>query len=356
MILMPDKNNERTENEDGSGFSRRLEDLGTHGNSPIKTGTPEEEQIEERSPESNVQTPRSQETETSEEAPRSHETKISEETPSREFGSSLKGALSFLTIFKIDAGEKEINAFNRNLYVAPVVGLILGLIASLVGAIFFGLRLTPMIGIAIIATVYIMSKFLHFDGLVDFGDGMISSGDREGKIKALKDTRIGAGGLGVALITVIAILVGINSIPLIFTLGAVIVIMEVFAKNAMVAAAAFGEPGEGMAGEQVRSTSMNTLMVSTIISIIVAFVGYLLMGTVVSLLITGAMPNGAVTITIVMIIVGAAAVSAGIGWLIAHLSNKKFGFVNGDVLGATNEISKIFILMVALIIITFYLM
>jgi len=271
------------------------------------------------------------------------------------FMDAVKSAFSFFTIIPIEVGEKEIQAFNRNFYVAPVVGLVIGIIASIIGIVFSELRVATMAPIAIIATIYILSKFLHFDGLVDFGDGMIASGDQEGCIRALKDTRIGAGGLGIALVVVLSIYAGISGVWSAFALAAIIVTMEVFAKNAMVAAAAFGEPGTGMASEQVRNSNTNTLLMSTVLSVVLALAGYIIMGVLTSIIIVHGMLNVKFFITALIIIAGAAVSSILIGWLVAYLSNKKFGFVNGDVLGAANEISKILILFVAYIVIMFYL-
>jgi adenosylcobinamide-GDP ribazoletransferase len=183
---------------------------------------------------------------------------------------------------------------------------------------------------------------------------MMSSKDREGSIKALKDTKIGAGGFGVALMVVIATISALSGIWPVFLVAAVIVTAEVFVKNAMVAAAAFGEPGTGMASEQVRNTGMNTLLVSTGVSAAFAFIGYLIMGIAEWAINGFELFTTEPLISAVLVIAGAAASSIAIGWLLAHLSNKKFGFVNGDVLGAANEISRVLILFIALIITGFY--
>ncbi|MCL1979253.1 MAG: adenosylcobinamide-GDP ribazoletransferase, partial [Methanomassiliicoccaceae archaeon] len=250
--------------------------------------------------------------------------------------------------------DEEIKAMDKNMFIIPFVGLIIGIVASIIGLVFDGLRAGAMVSIAVLASVYIMSKFLHFDGLADFGDGMIAGGDREGRIRALKDTRIGAGGLGVVLVVVLATIAAYNGIWTAFMLAAVVVIAEVFVKNAMVAAAAFGEPGNGMASEQVRNTNTSTLLLSTILSAGLAFAGYLIMGLIVSIVNTNGMWSTVPLVSAVILIAGAAVSSIFVGWLIAYLSNKKFGFVNGDVLGATNEISRVLILFVALLIVQFY--
>ncbi|MCL2032702.1 MAG: adenosylcobinamide-GDP ribazoletransferase [Methanomassiliicoccaceae archaeon] len=268
---------------------------------------------------------------------------------------AIKGVISFFTLFKLNVGGKEINAMNKNLYLIPIAGLIIGLIASVIGVVFVDLiRAEAMVAVAILATIYILSKFLHFDGLVDFGDGMVASGDKEDCVKALKDTRIGAGGLGIALIVVIATISAISGIWAAFLLAAVIVITEVFVKNAIVAAAAFGEPGTGMASEQVRNANFQTLLMSTIVSAGFAFAGYLIMGLIESSAGVSGMWTSVPMISAALLIAGAAVSSIFVGWLVAYLSNKKFGFVNGDVLGAANEISRVMILFVALLIVGFY--
>lgn len=266
---------------------------------------------------------------------------------------AIKGSISFFTIFKMNVGEGEINAMNKTLYIIPFAGLIIGILASIVGLIFSEIGAVAMAPVAVIAFVYIISKFLHLDGLVDFGDGVVVTGDEETRVRALKDTRIGAGGLGIALVTVLAIYAGLSGVWTGFAVAAVIVIMEVFAKNAMVVAAAFGEPGNGMASEQVRNAGTHTMVMSTIVSVALAFAGYLVMGIITSIFVNG-MLNSVLIISALLLIAGAALMSIFIGWLMARIANQKFGFVNGDVLGATNEVSKVLVLLVAVIIMVNY--
>ena len=275
-------------------------------------------------------------------------------TTSNSIVDAIKGAISFFTIIKLNVGEKEISAFNYRFYVAPVVGFIIGIIAALIGYLFFEINAGVFATIAVFATIYILTKFLHFDGLVDFGDGMIVSGTKEDRIRALKDTAIGAGGLGVALIVTIAAIFGLNNIGL--TLGAILVVvtMEVFAKNAMVSAAAFGEPGTGMAGDQVGKTNIQTLMVSSVISVILALAGFLIMGLVVTAFVDFGIFASRLIPSIFLIVGISAGVSILIGWFMAYLSNTRFGFVNGDVLGATNEISRVLVILISVIVIFSY--
>ena len=189
----------------------------------------------------------------------------------------------------------------------------------------------------VLATVFIGSKFIHFDGLTDFGDGMIVSGAQEDHVRALKDTLVGAGGIGVALI-VILFSVSTYSMAGIAFLLVFAPICEVMVKNAMVFAAAFGTPGHGMAGRQVSMTTTNSAVYSAVISIILGAV----LAVITCAIFDQMFPtrSGIDVVAVLFGVVIATAVSAVVGYLMARNANKVFGMVNGDILGATNEVSR----------------
>jgi len=246
------------------------------------------------------------------------------------------------------------DALNKNFYISPVAGFIIGMVAALVGVLLFELNLGIAIAAVIVAMIFMLSKFLHFDGLADFGDGIIVSGDKEDHIRALKDTNIGAGGMGVALVVTLVTFAGLAELSLaltVFLLSMVVITAEVFAKNAMVAAAAFGKPGEGMAAKQVHNSDMITMFMSTAISAVLAILGYLMMGAIVTVL-EVSMFYGDAYVMIVLTIAASAVISILAGWLIANTANRTFGYVNGDVLGATNEIARALVVIVAAIVIS----
>jgi len=276
-------------------------------------------------------------------------------TPTKEgVVGALKGALSFFTLFKLNVGKNEMDALNKNFYISPVAGFIIGMVAALVGVLLFELNLGIAIAAVIVAMIFMLSKFLHFDGLADFGDGIIVSGDKEDHIRALKDTNIGAGGMGVALVVTLVTFAGLAELSLaltVFLLSMVVITAEVFAKNAMVAAAAFGKPGEGMAAKQVHNSDMITMFMSTAISAVLAILGYLMMGAIVTVL-EVSMFYGDAYVMIVLTIAASAVISILAGWLIANTANRTFGYVNGDVLGATNEIARALVVIVAAIVIS----
>jgi adenosylcobinamide-GDP ribazoletransferase len=256
---------------------------------------------------------------------------------------SLKAMISFFTIIRVDVNEHDVDSMESNFWLAPVAGLFVGLFAAIVGLILWGIGFnTFVVSVMMLATVYIVSKFLHFDGLVDFGDALVATGDREKRVKALKDTAIGAGGFGIALIVVLI------TVSMLTSMGTLLVVLfwpvEVLIKNAMVAAAAWGEPGNGMAAKQVSKTNFNSIIISSVLAFAMAVVA-LLIGGGACQLICGFEIYSADMMwkCLVLLVVGLVfSILAGIG--IAEIANRKIGFVNGDVLGATNEISRAVIL------------
>ncbi|MCQ2070475.1 MAG: adenosylcobinamide-GDP ribazoletransferase [archaeon] len=272
---------------------------------------------------------------------------------------ALKGMLSFFTLIRLDVGMDEFEAMERNFWLAPIIGVLNGLVAFIVcvilGRLDFGLLVCSA---AALLSMYLFSKFLHFDGLTDFGDGMIvSSGKREDHVRALKDSLIGAGGFGVTLTVVLLTVVFYNQIgstlsasaeQYFLPLAMVALSVEILIKNSMVAAAAFGMPSNGMAARQVRCTSLGSLAKSTILTVVLLLVINIVMFHVVS---EPMYPFRNVFETLrgtgyLISFVLAVVTSVLVGYVMARKANKTFGFVNGDILGATNEVSRCVILLV----------
>lgn len=274
---------------------------------------------------------------------------------------ALKCMLSFFTIIRINVDEKDMEAMDQNFWLAPVIGLVTGIVGFIACLIFALAGLSNIIvPIVAIASVYIFSKFLHFDGLADFGDGMIvSSGNKEDHVRALKDSRVGAGGLGVALTVVLLTLLSYMEFDAIFgmpihnwtfMIGVPMAVLsiEVLVKYSQVVAATFGNPGNGMASNQVRNTDINSLILSSVLTLILLAITTVIGWAMIRYSSLGAVPIPGWHIGL-MFVMGFV-MAAVVGVLMAHISNKNFGFVNGDVLGATNEISRCAILLVTLLI------
>jgi adenosylcobinamide-GDP ribazoletransferase len=124
--------------------------------------------------------------------------------------------------------------------------------------------------------------------------------------------------------------------------------VEVLVKYSQVVAASFGNPGNGMAANQVRNSDMNTFILSSVLTLIL-----LAITTVIGWAMIRYSSLGAVGIPgweIGLLFVLGFGMAIFVGMVMARYANKTFGFVNGDILGATNEISRCAILLLTVLI------
>ena len=263
---------------------------------------------------------------------------------------ALKGMFSFFTILPVNIEMKEINAMNRKFWVVPVIGLFYGLLASFeMWGLLQILPSTMMSAAVTLFTMMFVNRYLHLDGLLDVGDGFTAVGSQEKHLTALKDSTIGSGafatGLFVYLITFIAMCnldIGIPMTVAFFTLFSM---SEILCRNGQVFAAAFGIPSNGMAGDSIRSTGIGEAVKSLVLSLIliallevcvIAIVGF---------------DAHYYTYLPVCAIVGTLA-SCIWGKILASKANRTFGAVNGDILGAVNESTRVILLVSFVIVLT----
>jgi len=261
--------------------------------------------------------------------------------------SALKALVSFYTIFHLNIEQKDMDDMERKFYLTPLIGLLFGLIVTAEAIILtvlhdsYGFGNPYVFAVLALLTAYAGSKFLHFDGLTDFGDGMIVSGQREDHTRALKDTLVGAGGIGVALITVLCSIMFYAMYDNKYYLIVLLPMIEVFVKNAMVVAASVGLPGKGMAARQVEMTTGKSAVLGFIVSIVCIMI--LLSVSIAFFQVYNGTGCGSILDLGLKGLVTGMIVSAIIGIVMARTANRVFGMVNGDILGATNEIARPFL-------------
>ena len=273
---------------------------------------------------------------------------------------AIKCMLSFFTIIRINVDEKDMEAMDQNFWLAPVIGLITGIVGFIACLIFavagLSFILVPCVALA---SVYIFTKFLHFDGLADFGDGIVvSSASQEDHIRALKDSRVGAGGLGVALTVVLLTLVAYMEFDNMFAsvihwrfmMGVPMAVLsvEVLVKYSQVVAASFGNPGNGMAANQVRNSDINSFILSSVLTLILLAITTVIGWAMIRYSCVGAVGIPGWEVGLLFVVGFGMAILVGLG--MARYANKTFGFVNGDILGATNEISRCAMLLTVLLV------
>ena len=105
-------------------------------------------------------------------------------------------ALQFLTRLKIvNQTEWSVEDFGKSVVAFPYVGLIIGLILTLLyGILSPFIPLVPLMLILVIAE-FLITGGLHADGLMDTSDGLFSGRERDRKLEIMKDSRIGSFGV-----------------------------------------------------------------------------------------------------------------------------------------------------------------
>ena len=245
--------------------------------------------------------------------------------------------------------QDDMDSMEKKFYLTPLVGLVFGFIALLAISILdfleirFGFGNVLVMAVILLLIPYVGSKFLHFDGLTDFGDGMIVSGEQSDHIRALKDTLVGAGGIGVALITVLCSFACYTMYDARASAILLLPAVEILVKNAMVVAASFGKPGNGMAARQVEKTTGKSAVLGFIVTIAAVLLLFVVTGLILMLVPASFSWEGMLMLWAPPIVAGFI-VSIIVGFIMARTANRVFGMVNGDILGATNEVARPFLL------------
>lgn len=103
--------------------------------------------------------------------------------------------------FSFDTEPHALPDFSRIAWAVPIAGFVIGAIGGLTGALAMLAGLSPMIAAALtLATLVIITGCFHEDGLADACDGLWGGMTPERRLEIMKDSRIGAyGAAGLAL-------------------------------------------------------------------------------------------------------------------------------------------------------------
>lgn len=236
----------------------------------------------------------------------------------------IPAALGLLSRLPVPVdGARAIARSAKAPWAYPIAGLVLASIAAGVGQLAIWIGLSPGIvaGLAI-GVLVVITGAMHEDGLADSADGLWGGWNKERRLDIMKDSRIGTYGV---LSLVLAI--GLRWQALAALIGGgllwpALIIASMFSRAGIVALMA-GMPnarGEGLSKSVGRPSPHTALM-----ALALGCAGSLVMGTEFGILVIG---------------VGTIACIA-CGW-IAHI---KIGGQTGDILGATQQVSEISILL-----------
>jgi adenosylcobinamide-GDP ribazoletransferase len=249
--------------------------------------------------------------------------------------------LTLFTIIPAKNDGQDVEGLSHNFHLILFVGVFYGL---LVGGIMYLTTdwISGLLAAAVaIAALHLLNRFLHLDGLSDLGDGLVCGGDAERKLAAMKDSKTGAGGVGYVMIFSLLSFAALGSL---WGVGLLFLplIAEIMNKNAVVFCAFGGKARQGLGNMFVSNTGEKQAVVSLLLSILLS-VGLLFTFDLLFFQEWGLE-------RMIVLAVAGALVSALVGLGMSRLAEKNFGAVNGDVLGATNEICRPLVLIALLVV------
>ncbi len=232
----------------------------------------------------------------------------------------IQSVLAFLTILPVGKQNQDIYYIAKNMYLFPAAGLVIG---SIVGAMALGISdfLHPLLtGFLITGALVILTGVHHTDALADFADGLMAKGGKEVKHKAMLDPAVGSAGVATLVMyfagMIIVFNIGFGSSLAIFTS---IITAEVIAKYVMVLLANRGiSAWEGFSSPFIAAMKDRyKMIVATGIMVAIVWFASSYAGFI------------------------ALIISLMLAQLLKYISSKSFGGVSGDVLGASNEITRL---------------
>lgn len=264
----------------------------------------------------------------------------------------FRDLLSFLTIIPVGGKEDFIFTTAQNMYLFPIVGGLIGLLAGLyfiaanaiVGfllglaaayvALPVGLLATLIPAAMTVAFLLVLTGLQHFDGLIDLGNAVGIRNLHDRKMKAHEWT-VTYGGAILALIVEASAVAGLLFVVLgsmnLWLVFSTVVLAELSAKLAMVTIVWIGKPSHKGLGSifLAKAKKKQNFIAYALSALIVYPVFY----------VTGYPILGLVAVALVY-------VSIPVAFLMNRVSNSVFGGVSGDMIGATNEVARAITLIV----------
>ena len=232
---------------------------------------------------------------------------------------AIRGAVAFLTRLPVGGGKAGWEAFRQQPYTMILVGYLVGAVAG--AAFFLPLQPTTVVA-AYLVVLYGLTGLTHADGLADLGDALAVHGDSERRREVLKDSATGVGGVLLLGLTLIVLTLGALAFAGIEPMTAlrVAIAAEVGAKLGMVLVVCYGRSAHEGLGSQLVDRLDSTHLPPALIVAVPAVV---------------AAPGGAG-----YALIGAAVAGPLVGVATLTWAHSRLGGVNGDVIGATNEIGR----------------
>lgn len=235
----------------------------------------------------------------------------------------VAGLVTFSTILPLNI-YTSIEEMAEFTWLWPVIGAFIGITTGAVGFLVFNVMHTPqLIAAAIVYSFAIwFTGFHHLDGLMDLGDAMMVHGTPEKRISVMRDTNIGTGGIAYLLMVALLSFAALGSAP-VTEIFYILVISEIAAKMGIATCATLSNPFSNGTGRFfIDAMNIKLFVLSFIVALSIGFLTFNFMG-----------------------VLGVIGGSIG-GAFIAIIVRKNLKWATGDVLGASNEFSRMLSLVV----------
>lgn len=243
--------------------------------------------------------------------------------------------LSFLTVIPIARrGDNRLSL--GSLYLLPVVGLVRGALVSIPIVLYLavGLGYAPIYSITAISMHYIAQGFLHADGFIDFSEAMLAKRFGVDPYKVLKDRYRGSYAIAIFALYTLAIYT-INTMLLecvgLYRYVVALALLELWPPLSMAITGFLGKkPPEGMG--RVFAESLRPVDIP--------------IGVTIAILTTSTIAIASTSCTTAAVTLSLLCLSTAVlsSLLCLAIAEKVLGFINGDSLGFTSEVSYLALL------------
>jgi adenosylcobinamide-GDP ribazoletransferase len=238
----------------------------------------------------------------------------------------IKNLFSFLTIIPASMDKDMLTDCAKSMFVFPLMGAFTGLIGGVFGWAISQFLPPLVVGALVLGVLLLITGLHHTDGLLDFGDGVMAHGSPERKIEIMHDKLTGAGGLCLGIMTYLITALCIAELDPSVIIQSIVAV-EVSAKLSMVIGAWAGKAvHEGMASSFLKAMHGWKGTARLVVALAIA------LGIALPLLWFAGAVTVLATVVASLVIVG--------------ISHRHFRGVTGDVLGASNELTRMVSLIV----------
>lgn len=228
-------------------------------------------------------------------------------------------AFQFLTRIPMPSPAFHSDALSRSAKFFPVVGLVIGLGASLLFHLLAPHLSRPITALLILTYLVVITGGLHEDGLADSADGFGGGWKREQVLAIMRDSRIGSFGAIALVLSLLARCLLLSALPANHFI-ALVVSAQVLCRWTTLPLSHFLRPARAEDGQGARvayKVSRVSLAIGTLLTL--AVIVYAL--------------RAAFWIPLL--------VSSGVTCLSARYCFRRIGGVTGDCFGATNQLTEI---------------